>query len=210
LVRIYLDLETYRPQKELAFMKEKILVIGTLVDETPYHESSLDEKIEPQLYAKWSLDDEKTVIRNFYANLQETIDAHRFTVIAGFNSLRFDIPILTLKGLEYKVDSPKRLTKLWHDTFAIDYFQQLLIANNNLFRGLTLENIVNVAKKIGLNPPSIYKTGSSVKELYESGEYREIERHLMADLCIVRWLDLIGARQLIARSLKEKRPLFKD
>jgi len=40
--------------------------------------------------------------------------------------------------------------------------------------------------------------------------FGEIEKHLVADLDIVRWLDLLGARRLIARSLKEKKPLFKD
>lgn len=46
MVRIYLDLETYRPLKEDAFVNEKIISCGLLVDETPYCENSLKEKGE--------------------------------------------------------------------------------------------------------------------------------------------------------------------
>lgn len=35
-MRLYLDIETYRPRKEDAFIGEKIIAIGLLEDRTPY------------------------------------------------------------------------------------------------------------------------------------------------------------------------------
>ena len=53
MVRIYLDLETYRPNKENAFIEEKIISAGLLIDETEYNEKSLVEKIDPILLSEW-------------------------------------------------------------------------------------------------------------------------------------------------------------
>jgi hypothetical protein len=35
MVRLYLDLETYRPRKEGSFIEERIISVGLLIDETP-------------------------------------------------------------------------------------------------------------------------------------------------------------------------------
>jgi hypothetical protein len=99
---------------------------------------------------------------------------------------------------------------MWNDCFTIDYFQQLLAANRNLFKGTTLGKIVEVSKKLGLNPPPYSTSGSAVKELYDQGMYKEIEEHLKQDLMIVRWLDLFGAKRLIERSVREGKALFQE
>jgi len=46
MVRLYLDLETYRPKKEGSFVEERIISSGLLIDETPYQEDSLKESIQ--------------------------------------------------------------------------------------------------------------------------------------------------------------------
>jgi hypothetical protein len=99
---------------------------------------------------------------------------------------------------------------MWNDCFTIDYFQQLLMANRNFFKGMTLEKIVEVSKKLGLSPPPYSTSGSEIKELYAQGKYKEIEKHLKWDLLIVRWLDLYGAKRLIEESVKEGKALFQE
>lgn len=91
-----------------------------------------------------------------------------------------------------------------------DYFQQLLVANRNFFKGLTLERIVEISKRLDLKPPSYSRSGSAIKELYEKEKYKEIEEHLKQDLLIVRWLDLYGAKRLIEKSMKEGKALFQE
>jgi len=70
MVRIYLDIETYRPKKEDAFIHEKVIAIGILEDWTPYSPNSLNEPIEPQLFTEWELGSEKIVVEDFYKYLK--------------------------------------------------------------------------------------------------------------------------------------------
>ena len=51
MVRIYLDVETDRPNIREAFIREKIISAGLLIDRTPYNQTSLKEIIEPR--ARW-------------------------------------------------------------------------------------------------------------------------------------------------------------
>ena len=99
---------------------------------------------------------------------------------------------------------------MWNECFTIDYFQQLLGANRNLFKRMALGKIVEVACKFGLKPPAYSTTGHAIKELYEQGKYKEIEEHLTQDLKIVRWLDLLGAKRLIEIIVREGKALFRE
>ena len=208
MVRLYIDLETYRPEKEDAFVNEKVILTGILADETPYSEASLETKVKPVLIRECEGIDEKTIVKRLHDYIKEALDTHRFTVICGFNILRFDIPLSLCKSVQYSLGKHEVNNKMWHDCFVIDYFQGLLVANNYRFKGLKLENIMNVAKNLGLKPPSIGKNGEAVKDLYEHGRWEEIEKHNEQDLNAVRWLDLFGAKRLIEISLREKKPLF--
>ncbi|MEM3697427.1 MAG: hypothetical protein QXQ94_08020 [Candidatus Bathyarchaeia archaeon] len=210
MVRIYLDLETYRPRKEDAFVDEKIICCGLLVDEAPYCEDSLKEKGELILFSEWNELDERAIVAKVHEFVAEMQKGHRFTVICGFNILRFDVPLLICKAVQHSLGKHEVFSKIWNDCFTIDYFQQLLVANDNQFKGLTLENIVKVAKRVNLKPPKYSKPGRAVKDLYEAKKFREIEKHLEQDLRIVRWLDLYGARKLIEISVKEGKALFRE
>lgn len=208
MVRLYIDLETYRPKKEDAFVDEKIILAGILADETPNLEASLETKVEPVLFREWEGIDEKTIVKRLHDHVKGALDTYRFTVICGFNILRFDIPLSLCKSVEHSLGKHEVNNKMWHDCFIIDYFQGLLVANDYRFKGLALENIMNVAKNFGLQPPPIDKKGEAIKELYEHGRWKEIEKHNEQDLNAVRWLDLFGAKRLIEISLREKKPLF--
>lgn len=97
---------------------------------------------------------------------------------------------------------------MWHDCFVIDYFQQLLVANKNIFKGTSLSKIVEISNRFHLKPPKHNILGSNVKELYIKGNYSEIDEHLKQDLRMIRWLDLYGAKRLIERSIKTEKALF--
>ena len=45
------------------------------------------------------------MIRRFYEYINDLIAESKFLVIIGFNILRFDIPLLIQKGVEYGVGS---------------------------------------------------------------------------------------------------------
>jgi len=115
---------------------------------------------------------------------------------------------LLCKSLQYSLGKQEVLSKMWNDCFTIDYFQQLLTANRNLFKGLKLENVVQVADSFNLKPPPCSIGGRAVKDLYEQRKWKEIEKHNEQDLNVIRWLDLYGAKRLIKISLREEKALF--
>lgn len=210
MVRLYLDLETYRPKKEGSFIEERIISGGLLIDETPYQEDSLKEGIDPLLISEWNGLTECEIVRNVQDQVREAWMHHRFAVVCGFNILRFDIPLLICRCVQYQLGKHDEIAKMWNNYFTIDYFQQLLVANKNFFKGFSLDKIVEVSKKLGLNPPSYSTSGSAVKEFYDQGRHEEIEDHLKQDLMIVRWLDLYGAKRLIETSVREGKALFQE
>ena len=100
-----------------------------------------------KVFSEWDLGSEEAVIRRFYEYLNDLIAESKFLVIIGFNILRFDTPLLIQKGVEYGVDSLSDLNKLWHSIFTIDLLQVTLPLNIMLFKGNTLKNIANRARK---------------------------------------------------------------
>ena len=209
MVRLYLDLETYRPNVEEAFVNERIISTGIIVDRTSYHERSLKRDIEPVLYSEWDGLDEKAIVSEVERTIRKTCSEYRFTTIVGFNILRFDIPLLVAKSGRASQSGLEYISKMWHDCFAIDLMQQLLVANWSRFKGSGMGNVVSTAIKLGLNPPDYPASGAMVKDLYKGGNYEGIEAHLRQDLRIIRWLDLYGVRRLTEQSVKEQRPLFR-
>jgi len=210
MVRLYIDLETYRPRREDAFIDERIISAGILLDNTPYHDSSLHDEIEPILFNEWDDHTERQIVSEVEKLIKDTVNRYRFTVVCGYNILRFDIPLIVCKSIQDAPSNSNRLSKMWYDCFIIDFMQQILLMNGNYFRGTGLGNVVSVSKQIGLNPPNYTSSGASIKGLYDEGNYKEIEGHLVQDLNIIRWLDLYGSRRLMEISVHENRPLFRD
>ena len=46
MIKVYLDLETYRPNQSDAFINEKIIAIGTLMDFNGAYSASIDNEIK--------------------------------------------------------------------------------------------------------------------------------------------------------------------
>lgn len=205
-------METYRPDKTGAFVNEKIILVAFLKDETPFSVGSLNNEPEivtfPEL--KFALEDE--ILRRSLKYVQDMHSLHRFVDVVGFNILRFDIPLLVARAVENKIDSVGNLSKMWNDNYCADHFQLLLPANNRLFTGLRLENVVKKAKELNLlpKPPEPYGSGKEIAGLYEQGNYDEIRKHCIADLRIVRWLDLYGTRALLRIGVANGSPMFKS
>jgi len=210
MVRIYLDLETYRPDENGAFIDEKIIAAGLLVDRTRYDERSLDQTIPPILYCEWNGHDEQKIISLVERQVKKALDDYKFSVVCGYNILRFDIPLLICKSIHHSKSDPNKAGRFWWDPLTIDLQQQILASNWNMFKGTNLGNVVDIAKKLKLNPPEYTEPGSSIRELYPDKKFKEIETHLKRDLKIIRWLDLYGIRHLTEYSAREQKPLFRN
>jgi len=209
MVRLYLELETYRPNVEDAFINERVITAGLAVDRSAYHERSLKRDVDPALYSEWDGLDEKAIVSEVERTVRRVCGEHRFTTVVGFNILRFDVPLLVAKSGRASQSGLEYISKMWYDCFAVDLMQQLLVANMGSFKGAGLSNVVSTAIRLGLNPPDYPTSGARVKDLYEAGDYGGIEAHLRQNLRIVRWLDLYGVRRLTEQSVRDQRPLFR-
>lgn len=173
MVRLYFDIETYR--RENRAFDEKVVAIGVLEDWTRYAESSLSEEATLRLFTEWELGSEEKVVREFYRHVEEVNEGANFVCFVGFNVLRFDIPLLVQKGVEYGVSDVSSLNRFWHDTYTVDMFQVMLPANDMTFRGCTLEAMAERARKAGLQVPEPYGRGEQVGVWYERRERRDRE-----------------------------------
>jgi len=198
-MRLYIDVETYRKESEDVFLKEKVIAVGVIEDWTEYRPESSKiwngKDVTFHYFTEWSLDGEPEVILAFYDYLYDIVERWRsgeirFLTVVGFNILRFDIPLLIQKGVEYSVGDLAELNKLWHNTYTIDYLQTTLPFHDMRFKDLKLEYLANKAKKAGIEIPEPYGSGENVKIWYENGEYGKILEHLETDLRIIRIIDL--------------------
>lgn len=194
-MRLYLDIETYRPKS--AFVNEKVIAIGLIADQTDYKPESSkiwNNEVEFKYFKEWERD-ERSAVTQFYNYLKDRIEKWRrkeieYIEVVGFNILRFDIPLLIQKGVEHGVGSLEELNSLWHNTFTRDCLQMALPLNNMRFKGLQLEYLAEMLSKKGVNVPKPYGKGKEVKSLYENKKYDEIIKHLEADLRITHIIDL--------------------
>ncbi len=171
MVRLYLELETYRPNVDEAFINERVITAGVAVDRAAYHERSLKRGVEPVLYSEWDGLDEKAIVSEVERTVRKACGEHKFTTVVGFNILRFDVPLLVAKSGRASQSGLEYISKMWHDCFAVDLMQQLLVANMGGFKGAGLSNVVSTAIRLGLNPPDYPTSGATVKDLYEDGDY---------------------------------------
>jgi len=131
MVKLYFDVETYRPQDRGAFTEEKIIAIGVLEERAP------DEEASFKLFTEWEAGSEKAAVGEFYRYLK-ALTGNDTVIVVGYNILRFDIPLLVQKGVEHGVGSLPELNKLWYNTYAIDLFQVTLPLNDMRFYGHSL------------------------------------------------------------------------
>jgi predicted PolB exonuclease-like 3'-5' exonuclease len=177
MIRVYLDIETYSKGDEPS-VNDKVIAIGVM-EGGPSGQ---------KLFTEWGYGGERDVISKFYKELR-MYSEQRATVI-GFNILRFDIPILSFKGVKYEVGGAQKMYDLWHNLFVIDYLQVALPLKGMMFKGLTLAYLAKLLREKGVaNVPKKKEKGKVIKTLYERKRFEEIEKHLITDLEIIRLVD---------------------
>jgi hypothetical protein len=204
MTRIYIDLETYRPDEGGAFIDEKIIAAGLIVDKTAYHSDNLKQNIPPMIFAEWKGHNEKKIVELVLEQVNKSLGESRFTDVCGYNILRFDIPMLICKSVELLDIEPRKAARQWWDPLSSDLQQQVLTINNGRFKGTGLGNVVKVAKRNGMNPPEYTESGASIRELYPADKFDEIDHHLIQDLKIIRWLHLAGLRELAWKGIGKR------
>lgn len=143
---------------------------------------------------EWELGSEQNIVTQFYDYLKGLIEDYRaqeikFLNVVGFNILRFDVPLLIQKGVEYNVGDVAELNKLWDDTFTRDYFQVAPPLNSMKFKGLTLEHLAEKARESGIQVPEPHGRGEDVGKWYENRGYGKIIKYLEIDLKMTRVMD---------------------
>lgn len=200
LLRVYLDVETYRPKKS-AFTGEDIILIGLLHD----------GEAKPKLFKNFKRKRERSMLIKFYRHLgelmckddqKESKCKKRQIEIVGFNILRYDVPLLIAKSLKRNVVGEIRkifglndahgaevLSKFWHNIYVVDIQQVLLPLNRMVFKSLTLKNAIERLKELGIceQLQSIKAcSGEDIKKWYESNDYNKIVNKNKMDLIAIQ------------------------
>lgn len=137
MVIIYLDLETYSPE-ELPQFTDRIIAIGYV------------EVGEGSVFLREWESGEESILREFYKYLQRKVQTERAVQIRGFNTLRYDIPLLTARLSHHGIDILENVLGLFHKIFIVDMRQCLLPFTAFKFKGLRGETL---SEKLGIKGP---------------------------------------------------------
>ena len=175
---IYLDIETYRRGGK-AFVREEIIAIGVLEEGSS----------EPKIFKAWDGDrvkGEAEVLKEFYEYIMGLGDP-RNIIFVGFNILRFDIPLLIQRLVEYGMRELSQLNQFWNSKVrVVDLMQLTLPLNKMKFMGHTLENLASRLRRVCPEIPEPKGRGSEIPKAYKEGNYAYIEEHLKTDLIIIK------------------------
>ena len=195
VVRVYLDIETYRKGKGKPFIDDKIIAIGMLEDwEWGLEDWERTEEPELNMFTEWGEGSEEALVRGFYDCLDWLARPANGTCrveIVGYNILRFDVPHLVQAGVKHGIGTLEELNAFWKEFRIIDFIQQLLLANEGRFEGLALDHVRKVIAA-SLRPKDLpdLRGKGEVWRWYEERRYSEIEDYLRQDLEFTRYLDL--------------------
>uniref|UniRef100_A0A7C4DAR6 Predicted 3'-5' exonuclease PolB-like domain-containing protein n=1 Tax=Staphylothermus marinus TaxID=2280 RepID=A0A7C4DAR6_STAMA len=210
LVRIYLDLETYRPIEKEAFIGENIILIGLLKDKPGFKYESFENF---ELEDKKRFKREKEILKQFYNYLKNLRENYNVEII-GFNILRFDIPLIISKSLRHNIVSDvfeselseKRnilgnyvheadfINNWWHNMYTIDIAQILLSFNKLYFKKLKLKDMaMKLKEKFNCEIKDLETQsleGEMIAKLFENKRFDEIREKNKIDLEITRYVYL--------------------
>jgi hypothetical protein len=146
-----------------AFVNVKIMVNSIIDDRSNYSYESISEGYEFKYLSEWDLGSEKEFVREFYEYLENLLKEEGIIIVVGFNILRFDIPLIIQKSVEYR-GSLSEFNKLWHDVFTLDLFQIALSFNRMMFKGNgnKLENLATGLREKGFEVPEPIGKGGNV------------------------------------------------
>ncbi|AWR96130.2 hypothetical protein DFR86_00240 [Acidianus sulfidivorans JP7] len=187
-MRLLLTIDTFRQSSP--FQNEKVIIIGVM-------EISQNKKKYFNFFTEWDLGNEKEIINKFYEYIKGKISDVELNnlnffsgkskvlerlFVVGFNILRFDIPILTQKGVEYSIGTLSDLNSMWSNLVVIDYLQAMLPYNKMKFRGMNWDRFNQILRMSGQKVPRITLRGSEVKNLYINKDYLSILKRNRAKL----------------------------
>lgn len=192
MLKIFFDIERYKPAREKDFINEKIIAIGYAIVK------NLDRVVErihdyPKItiLTEWTHGSEYDIVRRFYnIILRENLNYKTIELI-GFSILKFDIPILIQKVVDYKIAKlPVVNKKIFKDSIILDLHPISVLLNKMRLKGSSLDMTVD---KIALDDEILPKintreNGAIVHRLYEEGNYERIETHLINDVKKTIWL----------------------
>ena len=93
MVIMYLGIETIGTE---ITKSNKVIAIGILM----HHES------KPKIFEAWrESEGERSIVVKFYELLRNILKRESTVWIIGFNIFRFDIPLLTLKDIQYGISN---------------------------------------------------------------------------------------------------------
>ncbi|RLG15984.1 hypothetical protein DRN63_04740 [Nanoarchaeota archaeon] len=181
MVLLYLDTETLGT----SIKDNKLIAIGVST-------VNGDRKI----WKEWELG-ERSIVEEFH-NFLEKLNPEEQTVwIIGFNVLKFDIPLLLHKVVEFNMDATKYF-ELWHHCYIEDERQVLLPLNDFRFKNLKAERVYKALRKIfkdeisrgDIRVREIKYSSEEIPEFYKKREYDKIIEHLSSDLDFLEVLAL--------------------
>jgi hypothetical protein len=172
MVMLYLDIETLGTS-----IKDKIIAIGV----------STVNGVR-KIWKEWELG-EKSVVEQFYEFLESLNPKEQTVWVIGFNILKFDIPLLIHKAMEFNMDVAKCF-ELWHDCFIEDERLVLLPLNDFRFGCLSAENVYKAIKEAlreeikrgEVRIREIKHNSNEIPKFYSEGKYDKIIEHLSSDL----------------------------
>jgi len=180
-------------RKQYVFLKEKVIAIGALLRRPSAGQSTcIGDGPIFHLFTVLRPDNERNLIRDFYEWFIQLTQTEKIVVI-GFDILRYDIPLLIQKGVEYDIGRIAELNKLWHNTHVIDY-QQVALPYYNLPGKATfpsLEDLAEASRSAGVGVPELCNsdgdtnTGEKVlicEKVNENEKYNKIVECLRAKL----------------------------
>ena len=172
-VKLFLDVEA-AGAADNAF-NAKIIAIGYVIDV-----SRRDKKYG--IIAEWDVGGERVVLEEFLSLLEELESEYRYVDIIGYNIMRYDLPLIKQKIIEYGLMTPAEVNRYFDRFRVVDLLQLLLPHNRWRYKGLTLWRVMEIAGEEGIDVPQKFGSGEDVARWYSNGQYGEIIEHLKADL----------------------------
>jgi len=178
MVILYLDIETYSPQKEPSF-GDKVIAI-----------EFKEVNGESKLLKEWE-SNEKNILAEFYEYLKEKLKTEKTVVIIGFNLLLFDRDFLAVRLYSHGIDELINIFNNFKKIYWKDLHHCLLPFNNLSFVGLSEEEI---AEKLGITKPKY--SNKDISSFYEKKEYEKIVEHIESDIKFLSDLSFKMSKEL--------------
>jgi hypothetical protein len=123
-------------------------------------------------------DDERHALIEYW-----TTYAQRFTKIVGFNSMRFDLPVMVMRSLYLNVPHPEiTIAPAWKSPH-VDLWERLSLGGARR----DVKSLRFYAKRLNI-PIFDDISGKDVAAMVEAGEWEKVQNHCLFDLDLTRAL----------------------